>query len=88
MENRQAGDAIASQARISVAARSSKRTATTLRTIRHATMVGPLIMPQRRRMAGAESLQIVLRPPSYKFDHSPITDWSFTVIEDVQAANE
>jgi hypothetical protein len=47
MEKRQAGDAFASQARISVAARSSKRSATKLRTTRHAIIAGPLIMPQR-----------------------------------------
>src|ERR1039458_752540 len=47
VEKRQAGDAIASHAKISVAARSSKRSATTLRTIRHTTIVGPLIMPQQ-----------------------------------------
>ena len=49
VENRQAGDAFASQARISVAARSRKRIATKLRTARcQATIVGPLIMPQQR----------------------------------------
>jgi hypothetical protein len=46
-ENRQSGDAIVSQVRISVVARSSKKIVTTLRTIRHSTMIDSLIMPQK-----------------------------------------
>jgi hypothetical protein len=47
VENGQTGDAIASQERISVVARSSKKTVTTLRTIRRSTMVDCPIMPQK-----------------------------------------
>jgi hypothetical protein len=49
VENRQSGDAFAAQARISVAARSSKRTATKLRASREATIVCPLIMSRQPR---------------------------------------
>src|ERR1700684_1336158 len=46
-ENRQAGDALALQAKIAAAARSRKRTPTKLRTTRHPTILGPLSMPQQ-----------------------------------------
>ena len=46
------------------------------------------------RSRQARFVALVLRAPhglgllSHKFDHSPVTDWSFVVINDLQIGNE